>query len=179
VRTLHKRAKTHGIEKSDWKLFALVTAVLSVPVIVSILLIVWSTRPDLYELTPVSADAKVKSVDWRTLDQLAMAHVDPVASRPDLFGPEIQVAGYMISSEASNASSISHFLLVPDPGNWLHPPHTDPGEVIEVRLNDGRTPFLDRKPVVVRGALSIDRSAEKQPSIVYHLAASAVSTFTR
>ena len=68
-------------------------------------------------------------------------------SRPDLFRREVQMVGYMFTFESSRErGSTARFLLVPDAGNWLNPPHFHPDEVVDVRLKAGMTiPLLDRK----------------------------------
>jgi hypothetical protein len=65
---------------------------------------------------------------------------------------------------------VAHFLLVPDPGDWLNPPHVHPGEVIDVRLKDGGTkPLLERTAITVRGRLSFG-SMNANPRAILFLA---------
>ena len=70
----------------------------------------------------------------------------------------VRVPGYMITFEEipDKNSEVTQFLLVPDPGNWLHPPHLDPGDVVFVRLEGGsKTRFLERRPAWAIGKLSL------------------------
>ena len=51
---------------------------------------------------------------------------------------------------------LREFLLVPNPGNWLHPPHLDDGDVVVVKMRGAvRTPLLARKAVWAQGKLSL------------------------
>jgi hypothetical protein len=90
-------------------------------------------------------------LSWRTLEDLE--------SRADVFRSEVEMVGYMFSIDHARGqgAAVQRFLLVPDAGNWLSAPHFHPDEVVEVRLKSGRTvPVIDRKPVLVRGILSVE-----------------------
>jgi len=129
-----------------------VVCALSLP----ILLVALSSRPDLYAAKPKPVRPGIAVVDWETLDNLLSGPVSPAAARPGWFGPDVEIAGYMIPAESSQEQeNVAHFLLVPDPGDWLNPPHMHPGEVIDVRMKDGQTArLLERTPVTVCGRLS-------------------------
>jgi hypothetical protein len=69
---------------------------------------------------------------------------------------------------------VAHFLLVPDPGDWLNPPHLHAGEAIDVRLKEGDTTLLvERTAVVVCGRLSFG-SMKPNPRAVLFLADATV-----
>ncbi len=122
------------------------------------LVISGSTLPNFYYATPQTAPPPIVPVDWRTLETIAAEPGGAAAARPDLFRSVVQISGYMLVKEGSppvNGASET-FLLVPDAGNWLHPPHLDPSETIEVRLQNGPVRFVNRAAVTVRGTLSVD-----------------------
>jgi hypothetical protein len=136
----------------------------------SVVLAAVSIRPSFYGRTFHSAvDASGAAlVDWRTLEQL---------SRPVRLPSAVRLAGYMLpfDERPDREGRVSRFLLVPDAGNWLHPPHLDAGSVVIVRMDRGaKTPLLDRRPVWVTGdiAPSLIRTAWLEGA--YQLTASAV-----
>lgn len=116
-------------------------------------------------------------IAWRTLDEFLKDPAEGRATRSRWLESDVQLIGYMISADQiqDEGSVVNRFLLIPDPGNWLHGPHLDPGEVIHVRLRDGTTvPLLERIPVGVRGRLVVQPAEVGSRHIVYHLVASAV-----
>ncbi len=71
---------------------------------------------------------------------------------------------------------VTRFLLVPDPGNWLNPPHMYAGEVIDVRLKDGAsTPLRERMAVTVCGRLSFGSMNANPRAILFLAVATAKS----
>lgn len=89
--------------------------------------------------------------------QPAVRAGDPGRNPLWLVRAEVQIAGYMIPVAPSQAQGkVTHFLLVPDPGDWLNPPHMHAGEVIDVRMKDGQTTQLvERTAITVCGRLSL------------------------
>jgi hypothetical protein len=98
----------------------------------------------------------VAVVDWQNLSSLLSGAVNPAAAGPGWFGPRVQIAGYMLPvGPAKGQQRVAHFLLVPDPGDWLNPPHLHASEVIDIRLQNGETaPLVERTAIVVCGQLS-------------------------
>jgi RecA-family ATPase len=87
----------------------------------------------------------------------------------------------MVSSgeRQGKTGGVERFLLIPDPGNWLHPPHLEPGEVIHVSLEGARTTtLLTRTAVIVRGVLSVS-PAESSGKPHYYLTAADVQIYAR
>ncbi|MDQ2946296.1 MAG: DUF3299 domain-containing protein [Acidobacteriota bacterium] len=74
----------------------------------------------------------------------------------------MRLPGYMISYDQlpDKEGKVARFLLVPDCGHWLHPPHRfDVSKVVVVLLREGlRTPFIERSVFVVTGRLSFERT---------------------
>jgi len=172
--------KRRGTDRDERRAFAWIVFITAIPVVLATAAIVWSTRPDLYYVVPSPAENGARSLAWRTLDDLLEASEDPMESRPDLFNTEVQIVGYMVTFENSRerGDSVTRFLLVPDVGNWLHPPHFHLDEVVDVRLKAGETaPMLDRKAVVVRGMLSVESADLKVTRVVYHLLACDVRRY--
>lgn len=148
-----------------------VTCAVSLP----ILLVALSSRPDLYSTKPKPVKPGIAVLDWRGLDDLLSSAVNPAAARPEWFGPEIQIAGYMIpAANSQSRQQVTHFLLVPDPGDWLNPPHMHAGEVIDVLLKDGATTkLIERTAITVCGRLSYG-SMSANPRAVLFLADATV-----
>jgi hypothetical protein len=148
-----------------------VTCVVSLP----ILLVALSSRPDLYFTKPKPAKPGMAALDWRSLGDLLSSAVNPAAARPEWFGPEVRIAGYMIPAAPSQSrQNVTHFLLVPDPGDWLDPPHMHAGEVIDVQLKDGAaTRLTERTAITVCGRLSYG-SMNPTPRAILFLTDAAV-----
>jgi hypothetical protein len=177
-----RRLKKPRVERTEWKVFAWIALLAMCPVALTALLISLSSRPDLYDLMPGMAEKGATPIVWRTLDNLVSERGDPTTVRPDLFQGEVQVAGYMVEFGGIKGQdgSVNRFLLVPDPGNWLDPPHLHSGEVIDVTLNDGaRTPLVERQAMIVRGMLSVGPMELKPGKAVFHLRATRVQILAK
>jgi len=154
---MRKLGRSSKISRREQQLvFAAIALFVVCAVSLPVLLAVLSSRPDLYAAKPKPVRPGIAVVDWKTLDSLLSGPASPAAGRPDWFGPEVEIAGYMIPAESPQGKgNVAHFLLVPDPGDWLNPPHMHPGEVIDVRMRDGcTTQLLERTAVTVIGMLS-------------------------
>jgi hypothetical protein len=155
----------------------LVLLITLVPLAVAAFLIAWSIRPDLYDFVPETEEG-APAVSWRTLDALLKPPAKPMSVRPDLFGPAVRLAGYMTAFDESSKGDciVTRFLLIPNPGTLLHPPHLGPGQFVRVRLKaGGTTRLMEREAVLVRGILSVQRELRFGRS-EYHLLASRVQS---
>jgi hypothetical protein len=162
-------------QREQQLVFAAIALLMTCAVLLPVLLAALSSRPDLYAVKPQPVRPGIVVVDWKSLDALVAGPVNPAIARPDWFGPEVEIAGYMIPVAPSRArQKVAHFLLVPDPGDWLNPPHLHSGEAIDVRLRDGETTRLvERTAVVVCGRLSFG-SLSANPRAILFLADAAV-----
>jgi len=154
MRALGKGSKTS--QREQRLVFAAIALFMTCAVLLPILLAVLSSRPDLYAVKPKPVRPGIVAVDWKRLGALLSGPVNPSVARPDWFGPQVEITGYMIPVAPSQApQKLAHFLLVPDPGDWLNPPHLHAAEVIDVRLKAGETTsLLERTAVTVCGRLS-------------------------
>ena len=169
--------------RSDWKTFCIVAMALAVPTIIPIVIIWRTSRPDVYWANLRSESGGATFVGWRTLDDLTELHADPQTTRPDLFGKAVKVLGYMMPfpfpDVTNHGETVGRFLLVPDPGNWLRPPHFHSGEVVDVRLSAGSTvPLIEGKVVVVRGVMSFDPMKLDRGEAVFHILAGSIQLYT-
>lgn len=156
--------------------FAGIALFVAVAVSLPILLVVVSSRPDLYAAKPKPLRPGIAVVDWQTLGNLLAGPVNPVSARPSWFGPEVEMVGYMLPAQpADSPENASRFLLVPDAGDWLNPPHLHPGEAIDVRLKDGETTRLvERTPVTVFGRLSVGSMNTNSRAVLFMAGATCV-----
>jgi hypothetical protein len=172
MKSLGRRTgKRRANYRKERRTFALIACITAIPVLLATTAIVYSTLPDLYSVVPSAKDGALP-LSWRTLEDLE--------SRADLFHTEVEMVGYMFSIDHARGqgTAVQRFLLVPDAGNWLSAPHFHPDEVIDVRLQSGNTvPVIDRKPVLVRGMLSVESADLKVARVVYHLTASDVRAY--
>jgi len=176
---ISKSAK--GKRWGERRAFVLIALITTFPVVLTHVLISLSSRPDLYYVTPQPVERGVKPISWETLDKL-LSHDNHFMGDADTIGVKVEVAGYMVTAEGSHAveGRVAQFLLVPNPGNWLHAPHLHPSEVIDVLLTDARTtPLHEREPVIVCGTLSFGSMDSTPRRAVCHLRATAVQAFVR
>jgi hypothetical protein len=160
VRTAAKvnlRGRRKG-PRRDVKTFLLVLLIALIPTVSSVLLVSVSARPSFEDrvFSPNECHGDAALVNWRTLLELDNPHASLVQFPAELLAPTICVAGYMLQFALPpvRQGNVTEFLLVPDPGNWLHPPHLEAGEVILVRTEQAqRTPLLQRQAVWVRGRM--------------------------
>ncbi len=168
----NSKKERSGRERKALLLIILITAC---PALLTLSLIAVSRQPDLYYVTPQSNEPGIKPVSWQTLDKLMSAPDTPLTI-------EVEVQGYMIAEAGFPAVNgrVSRFLLVPDAGNWLHAPHLDPDEMIDVRLKDGQaTPLVARPAVIVRGTMTFGSMEAKGRVAAYHLNAASVRALAR
>jgi hypothetical protein len=176
------KLRRHGLARrtagtgQEHRAFFLIFVITIVPVAAATFLIGSSVRPDLYDVTPEPLEEGVQAVTWRTLEDLAH-HSRLKSARGDLFGPEVQMIGYMIELEGSREENgvVTRFLLVPNPGHWFHPPHLHPSKTVHVHLQDDRTvPLIERVAIVARGTLSIQSGQLGFEDAIYQLRASDI-----
>jgi Protein of unknown function (DUF3299) len=162
-------------QREQHLVFAAIALFMTCAVLAPVLLAVLSMRPDLYAVKSKPVRPGIAVVDWQSLGSLLSGAVNPAAARPGWFGPEVQIAGYMIPvGPVAAHQKVARFLLVPDPGDWLDPPHLHAGEAIDVRLKNGETTRLvERTAVVVSGRLSFG-SMQPNPRAVLFLADATV-----
>jgi hypothetical protein len=165
--------------REEWKAFGITVLAMGVPMVAAATLIVVSMRPDLgnTRFFHTAVETEPMTIDWPTLYRLN--EKDPTVEyiRALLPAATVRIPGYMIAFEEipDKNSEVTQFLLVPDPGNWLHPPHLDPGDVIFVRLKGGaKARLLARKAVWVRGTLSLSPVKRGEIEAAYPMWASDV-----
>jgi hypothetical protein len=173
MRARGKGSKTS--QRGQRLVFAAIALFMTCAVLLPVLLAVLSSRPDLYAVKPKPVRPGIVVVDWKSLGALLSGPVNPAVARPDWFGPEVEITGYMFPVASSQGGQkVAHFLLVPDPGDWLDPPHLHAAEVIDVRLKGGEnTRLVERSAVVVCGRLSFG-SLSANPRAILFLADATV-----
>ncbi|HEV2690362.1 MAG TPA: DUF3299 domain-containing protein, partial [Bryobacteraceae bacterium] len=114
------------------------------------------TRPNLaYRSFPQDASAPgVRTLEWSTLYALEKKRHRREPIPPEVENGVVRLPGYMLPVEPSRDPhrEVSRFLLVPDPGNWLHPAHADDGVLVSM-AGSATTPLRDQHPVWVQGRL--------------------------
>jgi hypothetical protein len=173
MRAPKKQLKTS--QRKQAVAFVAIALFVTCAVALPILLVALSSRPDLYSTKPKPTKPGVAPLDWRSLGDLLSNSVNPATARPEWFGPEVEIAGYMIpAAPAQPRQKVTHFLLVPDPGDWLNPPHMHAGEVIDVLLKSGATTqLIEKNAITVCGRLSYG-SMNANPRAVLFLADATV-----
>jgi hypothetical protein len=149
-----------GKSARERKLFIVVLVCVAVPTIGTVATILRSSRTDLFfaKFPAVGPDGTTAIMDWGTVSKLAEG-MESFGSMtvPARFDSLAQVPGYMLPfGQQRYGELVDAFLLVPDPGNWIHPPHLERGEVIVVQMEAGKSVrLLEKQAVWVRGKMSI------------------------
>src|SRR5580700_12152199 len=100
-------------QREQHLVFAAIALFMTCAVLGPVLLAMLSSRPDLYAVKPKPVRPGIAVVDWQSLGSLLSEAANPAAARPDWFGPEVQIAGYMIPvGPATAQQTVAHFLLV-------------------------------------------------------------------
>jgi hypothetical protein len=180
VKRLKSRRLGSRIRRRDeLKSLAIIFLAGGIPMMAAATLIVVSMRPDLgsRRFFHADVDTEAMTIDWPTLYRLN--EKDPTVDyiRALLPTTTVRIPGYMVAFEETPDKNreVSQFLLIPDPGNWLHPPHFDSGDVIFVHLMGGaRTRLLPRRAVWVTGRLSLSPTKQGEIEAAYQMWASGV-----
>jgi hypothetical protein len=124
----------------------MILAGVAVPELGTIAIQNFTRQRDLYELV-VRSEAPSHDppiISWSRL-----------AERP--CDGRVRILGYMIDGRrpVPDGMSVADFVLVPDAGTLLHPPHRIPEEMIDIHLRAGKvTGFKSRQLVWVEGLLT-------------------------
>jgi len=156
-------AKQLRVSRSEGlRAFFLVIAITCVPILGTVLAIVFTTEPDLSELTPIRhPQGQSVLLNWFALRQGRFSA-----------GAPVQALGYMVESDRPlhTGDPVRDFVLLPESGNILHPAHRIPDQMIEVRLREGeQIHFSPRSMLWVWGTL---RASPEDPNGIqplYHL----------
>lgn len=164
----------------ETKTFLLVLLIAAVPTVSSVLLVSVSTRPD-FEDRIFSSDecCGAPLVNWSTLTKLDNPRAPLVQFPAELLVSTICVPGYMLqyAQQPDEHGNVTEFLLVPDPGNWLHPPHLAAGEVVLVRTEPGKPALLlPRQAVWVRGRMAASLIRNQTLESAYQMRAFSVES---
>jgi hypothetical protein len=165
--------------RDEWKALGVIFLASAVPLMAAAALIVVSMRPDLgsTRFLHSTTETEAMTLDWPTLYRLNQKEPTVEYIRAFLPTSPVRIPGYMIAfgEVPDKSDKVSQFLLVPDPGNWLHPPHLDSGDVILVHLeNRAKTRLLSRSPVWVTGKLSLSAINSGEIEAAYSMRASGI-----
>jgi hypothetical protein len=176
---MNKRRRFKIGRRDEWKALGVIFLASAVPLMAAAALIVVSMRPDLGSTRFLhgTSETEAMTIDWPTLYRLNQKEPTVEYIRALLPTSPVRIPGYMIAfgDVPDKNGNVSQFLLVPDPGNWLHPPHLDSGDVILVHLEDGaRTRLLSRSAIWVTGKLSLSAIKSGGIEAAYSMRASGI-----
>ena len=163
--------------RDEWKALGVIFLAGAVPLMAAAALIVVSMRPDLGNMRFLHAanETEAWTIDWPTLYRLNAKDPTVEYIRALLPTSPVRIPGYMLAfgDLPDRNGAVRQFLLIPDPGNWLHPPHLDSGDVILVHMADGaRIRLLSRSAVWVTGKLSLSAIKSGEIEAAYSMRAS-------
>jgi len=124
-------------------------ASVALPLTIELVLLTADMRVDLSDMKPAQAmpARDIPLIGWQ--DLLTEAQQGHGKSR-------VRMLGYMMDGYTSirDGESVEMFMLMPDAGQFLHPAHRIPEEMVEVWLKT-RVPFKERSLVWVSGVLTL------------------------
>jgi len=167
------KAKKKAIVPSATSFVALILVVLvaGVPILGTILVTASTSEPDLSDLTPIHERAgKYLVLDWSALlqDRPRLPKTGTVIPA----GADVQALGYMMNGERSVGKDkwVQDFVLLPEAGSLLHPPHRMPDQMIAVHLeHDNRIQFSPRALVWAWGSLHASAGLGPRSEALYTL----------
>jgi hypothetical protein len=139
----------------------MIIAAVGLPLILAYILVAADMRSDLSDLKPAQAslDQPTALVGWPGLEA---ADTEKRAGRPISVEearwrsqPRVRMLGYMMDgyTPSRDGSPVEMFILLPDAGQFLHPAHRIPNQMVEIWLTHP-APFVYRRLVWVSGALA-------------------------
>ncbi len=135
---------------------AIIFAAVVGPLLLTYLLIAADMRSDLSELefrhAAYNGDATL--VAWKDLKVDERPGHQPHAA--EVVGGHARMLGYMMDGTrpVRDGTAVKMFVLMPEAGQFLHPAHRVPDEMVEVWIAGGHTiPYLNRSLVWVEGDL--------------------------
>ena len=131
--------------------------------------VVSTSEPDLSDLKPLRQSAGNHPVlEWAMLRR---DHPGVMAANDQAFsGAEVEALGYMSDGDRPivKGDRVGDFVLLPDAGNLLHPPHRLGDQMIAVHLCEGeRIPFSPMRLVWVGWTLRVAPGDPAGPKPLY------------
>ncbi len=170
----NKKQRGMKAKVREYRTFGLIVLAIAVLVLGTIAVVATSTHPNLaYKTFPQSEPSSgVITLDWPRLYQLQEMRRKSEHVPQEFLVSTVRLPGYLLPvEEAVGSGESAEFVLVPDPGNWLHPAHTDDGVLVRVQRKT-KTPLSRERAVWVQGrlTLSTDERSHIEASEVYEAA---------
>jgi hypothetical protein len=147
ARTIHKSDHSARQRKETLTLWTILAAI-GFPLFLAYILVAVDMRSDLSELKPVvqAGEAGAVPVGWSDLEG------QPVESLPE---GKVRMIGYMMDGyePSKDGTLASMFILLPEAGQFLHPAHRIPNQMVEIRPRLP-IPFHGRELVWAMGTLN-------------------------
>jgi hypothetical protein len=182
-RAWNRKLRQHEAKRwKERKTLIVVIVCIMAPVIGAVATILRSSRTDLFfaKFPAIAPDGTTSIIDWGMLSKLAEGmETSNSLTLPPTFDSVLQVPGYMLPFDQQQyGDKVGAFLLVPDPGTWVHPPHLERGEVIVVQMETGKSVrLLEKQAVWVRGKMSITPLKTKRLDAVFRMSAGTTWAF--
>ncbi len=151
ARTIRKRDDSARRKQETLTLWAIIAA-LSFPMLLAVALVAMDMRSDLSELKSTGRmdDKGAVPVGWPDLE------------RGREGSGKVKMIGYMMDGyrPSRDGATVDMFVLLPEAGQFLHPAHREPNQMVEVRLSHPVV-FHYRDLVWATGTLNPTMSAHR------------------
>ena len=150
---------------------ALIITIACIPLLGTILAIVITSKPDLSELIPTSAQVGDYNVlSWR---ELLQTHHELSSAAAKLDGAAVQALGYMVDGDKAihPGDSVQDFrAATPTPETSWDPADRFGDQMVSVHLTEShRIPFSPRQLIWVWGTFRVSQGDSSGPTPLYHL----------
>jgi hypothetical protein len=138
--------------------------------ILAYILVATDMRIDLSDLKPVhaTADQAPVAIGWADLEA---QNGRPVSMDQVRWQMPVRMLGYMMDPYKPwrDGTPVDQFVLLPEAGQWLHPAHHIPNQMVEIRLRRPM-PFGYRRLVWASGVLGRTPGKPEEGKALYQIA---------
>jgi hypothetical protein len=179
ARVIRKRGASAARHKAESRAIASIIAAVGLPVMLAYILVAADMRSDLSGLKPAQAvaDTRTALIGW---PELETADLGKRSSGPASFDiargrPRARMLGYMMDAykPSRDGERVEMFVLLPEAGQFLHPAHRIPDQMVEVWLTRP-APFTYRRLVWASGVLTRTPGRRDSDKALYAMADSII-----
>jgi hypothetical protein len=146
---IRRRAQSPASRNKEFRTLVIIMAAVALPLTIEFVLLTADMLVDLSDMKPAQTlvDPNVSLIGWPDLATEAQRGNGK---------PRVRMLGYMMDGYMSirDGESVEMFMLMPEAGQFLHPAHRIPDQMVEVWVKS-RVPFEERSLVWVSGVLTL------------------------
>jgi hypothetical protein len=169
TRVIVKRGPSPARRSNERRVCATIIVAISLPMVLAFLLVAFDMRTDLSDLKPSRplADKETALIGWQELGT-GNGRARPAAAQRWSALPRARMLGYMMDGyqPSQEGSPVTMFILLPEAGQFLHPAHRVPDQMVEIRLTQA-VPFQYRRLVWASGVMTSMTDLKQREKALY------------